>query len=150
MQKKLIIIAILFLSAFSISLTYSALKNTSTGTGTINGASWSVSMVGNNDDIELTSGNTEQAYLLTVNNNSEVNVSYSIKLTNLPDDVRVKLDSNSYVSETNNEITFENAGSILYGANPVNHTLTFTAPLDAPEITNQNFNISVEFKQTLN
>ena len=44
---------------------------------------------------------------------------------------------------------FNNAGTILYNASPVNRTLTFKALLDANEVTNHNFNIDVEFKQKL-
>lgn len=150
MKNKLIITAILFLIAFSISLTYSTLRNKSKGNGIIDSASWSVSLAGSNDNIEITSGNAEQSYVITVDNSSEVDVLYSIKLTDLPNDVKVKLDNNSYMDVINNEIAFENIGTLLYGSSPKNHTLTFAAPLDANEITNKDFNINVEFKQKLN
>ena len=61
----------------------------------------------------------------------------------------VKLNGGSYVEEINNQVVFNNAGTILYNASPVNRTLTFKALLDANEVTNHNFNIDVEFKQKL-
>lgn len=150
MRKKQLIIPLLLYCFFSISITYASYKNKTNGNGSVNGASWQVSFVGNNEDISIVSGNTEQSYVITVSNNSEVDVLYSIKITNLPNNTKVKLDNGSYIEEENNEIVFENVGTILCGENPKNHTLTFTASLDAEEVQNQNFNIKVEFKQKLN
>jgi hypothetical protein len=147
-EKLLVILAIVSLTFFA-TFTYSRYKNVSKGSGTIRGASWSVSMTGNNEDIVLTSGTTEQTYTLTVTNNSEVDVVYSIELSNLPSGMKVKLDSGQYVEEVNNKITFNNAGTMLYGTSPVNHVLTFSSVLDAQEITNKNFNINVVFKQKI-
>lgn len=150
MKKKLVIVLVIITLTFLSAFTYSMYRIKSSGTGSISGASWSVSMAGTNDNIVLTSGSTEQAYVLTVTNNSEVDVIYSIELNNLPSGMTVKLDNGEYVQETNNKITFNNAGTILYGASPVNRTLTFSSILDAEEVTNQDFNIDVTFKQKLN
>ena len=145
----LILILILF-CVFSISLAYSTLRNNYSGKGSIKGASWEVAMMGNSDNIEITSGNSEQEYIITVNNNSEVDVVYSIQLTNLPSGVKVKLDDEEYKMEDNNQITFKDVGTLLYGSNSKKHTLTFSATLDAVEITNHDFNVNVQFKQKLN
>ena len=84
---------------FSISITYATYRFKTNGSGSIENASWDVSLIGNEDDIELISGNNEQAYLITVNNNSEVDITYSITITDLPDNVEVKLDNGEYIVE---------------------------------------------------
>ena len=150
MKKKSVIISVMIIIFLFGAFTYSVYRSLASGTETISGASWSVSMAGTNDNIVLTSGSTEQAYVLTVTNNSEVDVIYSIELNDLPSGMKVKLDNGEYVQETNNKITFNNAGTILYGASPVNRTLTFSSILDAEEVTNQDFDIDVIFKQKLN
>jgi len=149
MRKKILIAIVLLVLSFGIPFTYSMYRNRASGTASLQGATWSVSINGNNDDINLIPGYTEQEYTLTVTNSSEVDVVYSIEITNIPSGMMAKLDSGEYQSATNNKITFTNAGTILYGGNPVNHTITFKAGSDAPEVISQNINIDVEFKQKL-
>lgn len=148
MKKKHLLLPLLIYSFFSISITYATYRFKTNGSGSIENASWDVSLIGNEDDIELISGNNEQAYLITVNNNSEVDITYSITITDLPDNVKVKLDNGEYIKEVNNKVVFEDVGTILYTQGSKNHTLTFTAPLDTEEIESQDFNINVEFKQS--
>ena len=149
-KKKIKLIIIIILLCSFISVSYAIYRSSTSGTATIQGASWSVSTSGNNDTINLTSGSTQQAYTLTVNNNSEVDVSYSISLSNLPDGVKVKLDNNSYVQEDNNQITFNDINALFVNKTTTrNHTLTFTSILDAEEVSNQQISINVLFKQIL-
>ena len=148
MKKTIIISILLVLGIFIASLTYAIYRSNSTGTSTLQGATWSVSASGDNS-VNLTTGSTS-AYTLTVTNNSEVDVEYDIELTNLPSDISVKLDDGSYVQESNNEVTFTNAGTLLYGASPRNHTLTFTTDIDSSVVNNQSVSINVKFKQKIN
>lgn len=149
MKKKIIIALCLLIMSFAIITgTYALYKSSGLGSANMTAATWNVSLLGDNDDIELTSGSTEQEYLLTVKNESDVSVSYIIKITNLPDDVKVKLDTGTYIKETNNEVIFDDDKELLItGTTQRNHTLTFTAPLDTEEINNQKIKIDVEFKQ---
>ena len=149
MKNKIFLVVIgLALTLLLISGTYAVFKSSGSGEATISAATWSVSLIGNNDDIDLTSGSTEQGYLVTVKNESEVSVTYSIKVTDLPDDVKVKLDTGEYKPEEDNEVIFDNVGELLInGTTQRNHTLTFTAPLDAGEVNNHKIKIDVEFKQ---
>ncbi len=149
MKKKIILGAlVLLLGALFISGSYALFKSSGSGQANISAATWSVSLIGNDDDIDLTSGSTEQGYIVTVKNESEVSVTYSIKVTNLPDDVAVKLDTGQYKSEEDNEVIFEDVGELLInGTKQRNHTLTFTAPIDAGEVSNHKIKIDVEFKQ---
>lgn len=152
MKKKIVIaLCLLAILLVMISGTYALYKSSGSGNASMVAATWSVSLVGDDDDIELTSGSTEQEYLLTVKNDSEVSVSYIIKITNLPDGVKVKLDTGSYREESNNEIIFDDDRELLInGITQRNHTLTFTAPLDSVEVSNQKIKIDVIFKQKTN
>ena len=151
MNKKIIIILLFFILCIMITpITYSQFKSNGDATGAIQGASWSVAINGSNDNINLTSGKTEIPYTLTLTNSSEVDVTYSIILTNLPEGIAAKLDGGSYVEEENNQIVFNNAGNISYNSVPINRIITFKALLDADEVSQHDFNIDVEFKQKLN
>ena len=151
MKRKIIIaLCLIVISFVFITGTYALYKSIGLGNANVTAARWNVSLIGNNDDIELTSGNSEQDYLLTVKNESDVSVSYVIKVTNLPDDMKVKLDTGTYQQEINNEVVFDDERELLItGATQRNHILTFTTPLDADEINNQKIKIDVEFKQKI-
>ena len=147
-KKRLVVLCLLIISLAIITGTYTLYKSRGIGSANMTAARWNVSLLGDNDDIELTSGSTGQDYLLTVKNESEVSVSYVIKITNLPDGVKVKLDTGSYQEEINNEVLFDDDRELLItGTTQRNHVLTFSAPLDTEEIVNQKIKIDVEFKQ---
>lgn len=148
MKKKVLVIIVLIVFVSIISYTFAMYRGKNSGTATIRGASWSVSTSGDNS-LNLTAGSTAN-YTLTVTNNSEVDVVYDIELTNLPSGIKVKLDSGSYIAESNNKITISNAGTLLYGDSPKNHILTFTTDLESGVVSNQSVGINVKFKQKLN
>lgn len=148
MKKKILVIVVLLVFISIISYTLAIYRERNSGTATIRGANWSVSTSGNNS-LNLTAGSTAN-YTLTVTNDSEVDVVYDIELTNLPSGIKVKLDSGSYITESNNKITISNAGTLLYGASPKNHILTFTTDLESGVVTDQSVGINVKFKQKLN
>ena len=150
MKKIVIFIVLLFIAIFSVSHSYAMFRSNSSSTATISGATFSVSATSNDTSMSLTAGSTEAVYTLNVKNNSEVNVVYTIELTNLPTGMKVKLDSGSYVTESNNKITFTDVGNLMVGGTTTrNHTLTFTAPLNSTEVSDQQANINVEFRQKL-
>ena len=153
MNKKIIKIVLLLLVVVlnsSILFTYSMFRSSKTGNGTINGATWSVSSVGNKNSITLIGGGSEETYTITVQNNSEVDLNYSILLTNIPNGVQVKLDNGNFITVSNNQITFSNVGTLLYGAVSRNHTLTFKTSINSTEVSSQSVNVNVEFVQKLN
>lgn len=145
-KKKLLLITFsIVLIILTATITYSKYQDNATGKVGIEGATWNVSLIGD-DDIDLTTGE-EQMYSVQVKNNSEVNVIYSIIIENLPDDIKVKLDDNEYVEETDNKIIFTNVGELLVGETVErSHELTFTTPLEAEETENE-VSIKVQFKQ---
>ena len=156
-NKKILILSVFFCFALIITIgyiSYSSLaiyKNSGTGDAEAVTAAWSVSATSNDTTIDLIAGTQVATYSLTVNNDSYVNVIYSIQLSNLPSNIQVKLDTGSYVTESNNSITFSNVGELQYsGTTQRTHTLTFSTPLSSSEITNQSININVIFAQKIN
>lgn len=149
-MKKKIIILLIIPFCFVTSITYSLYKNSTSGTASIGAATFSVSMTGNENAVSIIEGNSTFEETVTVRNDSEVDVTYSIIISNLPTGVQVSLDNEEYVTETNNKIIFEDAGTVLYGASPVSHSLRFNAPLTVDEVSNQSIDVNVEFKQVLN
>ena len=148
--ETIIIVLLLAIINGSVLFTYSSYKSTKTGSASIQGASWSVTSSGDKSSITLTAGVSEQTYTLNVQNGSEVDVKYSIVLSNLPAGVKVKLDNGSFVTESSNTVTFSNAGELLYGGTTSrNHTLTFSVPITSSEVSNQNVPIKVQFAQKL-
>ena len=136
----------LFFLASYVPYSYAKYKASTSGTTEIALASWSVSIAGGNNSITVTSGGATTDITLTTTNNSEVDVTYSLILSNVPSGVSVKVDNGTYYAEQNNSITIPNIGTLaVNGTNT--HTLTFKADLDATEVENQQIGVDVEFKQ---
>ena len=135
-------------SAFNTLSKYASQVNTSDQASV---ARFSVNASGNNANIDMIAGNggSSLTYTVTVTSTSEVATNYSIKLTNVPTGVKVKLDNGSYISGTNNEISFNNAGT--FAPNDSNstrtHTLTFMAEIGASTQSNASIGIDVVFTQ---
>lgn len=151
----LLIYLVLFTSYFSI-MTLSKYVGVTRGAGTTTIAKWEVSTDttdNTSDTLNMTIGNTQESYILKITSTSEVKVSYSIVLSNLPSEVEVKLDNNNTYEtpNNNNTITFSDVGYI--NANVSNndrtktHTLTFNVPIDSSSINANQINIDVLFSQ---
>lgn len=149
MKKKLIIILLISFCCVT-SFTYSLYRLNTMGSTSIGTATFSVSMAGNENDVSIIEENTTFEETVTVTNNSEVDVAYSIIISNLPTGMQASLDNEEYVTETDNQIIFTDVGTVLYGASPVSHTLKFNAPLTVDEVNSQVVDVDVEFKQVLN
>lgn len=154
MKNKLkpIILILLIVFVFCAVQTFAILRKSKTGTGSIDAATWSVtrSQSSSGDSIDITPGSTTDNYLLTVQSASEVDVIYSIIISNLPTGVEVDLDnSGNYRQADNGTIRISPAGTINYNDSPKikNHTLTFRATNAATPISDQEIDIDVEFKQ---
>jgi hypothetical protein len=145
-----IVILVYLISVFCIPSSLGIYKRTSTGTKTIDIADWSVALdqTGVNGSVQVTEGDANgSTYTLNVVSNSEVDVIYDIKISNIPSGVQVKLGNGTYQPQ-NSTVTFTNAGTILYGAGPNTHTITFKANSGATIVNNQTINIDVDFKQS--
>ena len=93
-----------------------------------------------------------QDYRLTVTNNSEVAVIYTIIIKNLPSGVKVGIDDGTLQNQdANNQVQFTNNSLYTLAASGANrsatHKLTFAAPLGTAEVTNQGINVEVIFIQ---
>ncbi len=123
------------------------------GNQTASVAKWDVSItpVTANNILNIVTGPENASsveYTVRVNSNSEVSNSYSIVVTNVPNDIKVSIDHGTEKTPTLNTVTFTNAGSFDVGTTtPYNeHTLTFSAPLEANAANNE-INIQVVFTQ---
>ena len=149
MKTKHIILVLLLicLLTISISVTYAEYSDyfiTSIG-GSV--AKWDVSIEASEDkDITLVAGNDTKEYTIKVKSNSEVKAKYSIVVSNLPENVEVKLDERDY--QSGDVVTFDNAGTInADDSSPVEHKLIFNALLEADKIEDSNIKIDVVFVQ---
>ena len=159
MDKELKIILGMMLIGFAfafaiISPTYSLLRNNSTKNMQLKLADWDVSLVQNGVDDSLTviPGTSTATYNLNIRSLSEVDVKYTIVISNLPVGVEVSIDNGTtFEPQVNNAITFANAGTIPYSAsgNQVTKTLIFRATSGATLVNNQAVNIDVIAEQVL-
>ena len=145
---------ILLFSFFSI-ISFSKFLRNFEKTGSISVAKWNVFLGGDsNATLDIITGNTTedmnlQSYTLNVNSISEVASSYSIIITNVPDNLQVSFDDGELINEENNTILINNAGS--FTANDANsmhsHKITFIAPDDVDDIEDHEIKIDVIFNQ---
>ena len=149
---KPILLIVLLTIVFCAVQTFAILRKSSSGSGSLDTATWSVtrSVSQSGDSIDITKGSTTDNYILTVQSASEVDVIYSIIISNLPTGVEVDLDnSGNYRIPDNGTVIISPAGTINYNDSikTKNHTLTFRATNAATPVTDQEIDIDVEFKQ---
>lgn len=157
MKNKIIKIMIFVIGIsliFYAVQTFALLRNRASGNGSINTATWSVTrnQSQSGDSIEIVPGLSTDSYTLTVQSNSEVDVIYSIIISNLPTGVKVDLDnSGNYRTPTAGTLRINSAGTINYNdsVKTKTHTLTFRAESGTTPVTDQEIDIDVEFKQGL-
>lgn len=152
LKKKFIIffaIYIIFISTYLVINTFSKLNANITKTGTLSVAKWDVSSNIPDNTINLIAGNNIENYTLTVTSKSETASNYSIIISNLPENVQVALDDNTFISPSSGTVTFNNAGS--FNANSANtshnHTLKIKALLGADSQSGSNISVNIEFIQ---
>ena len=122
--------------------------------GNLSVAQWDVSVNSNSTtNFDVITGNTSenlenQTYTFSITSNSEVGITYSITLSNVPSGVQVIFDNNTY-NESNNIVTINNAGS--FNASDINsthnHSFTFIAPAGTTAVMNNEVTIDVDFIQ---
>lgn len=154
MNKKFnIIFALVMLSIFLIPTSFAIYKSQVSSLSSIVSAEWSVSLEQNGVDSDLTviPGISTDTYTLNIKSLSEVDVKYSIVISNLPTGVEVSLNGVDFVPESNGTITFSNAGTILYsptgGTN--SHTLTFRGTNSSSFVNNKRVDINVIAEQIM-
>lgn len=154
MNKKFnIIFALVMLSIFLIPTSFAIYKSQVSSSSSIVSAEWSVSLEQNGVDSDLTviPGISTDTYTLNIKSLSEVDVKYSIVISNLPTGVEVSLNGVDFVPESNGTITFSNAGTILYsptgGTN--SHTLTFRGTNSSSFVNNKRVDINIIAEQIM-
>ena len=157
LKKKIVKFISIYIACFLVfnaAITIAKYISVTSGTGTKDIAKWEV-LYDSSDNvtnkINVVSGNEtqNQTYIIKVTSNSEVKASYSLVLTNVPNDVEAKVDGGNYVSASNNTITLEDIGTINANAsNRTNtHTLKFNTPLNSQVIGENSINIEMKFVQ---
>ena len=140
---------------FLIPSSFALFRSKVETTGSVELAKWDVglSQDGVNDNLTVKAdGEDDDVYLLTVRSNSEVDVVYSIELSNLPSGVQVQLDERDFITvPASHKITIDDAGTIPYTGSEqsVEHTLRFRALTTAEEVEEQEINVKVVMRQAL-
>jgi hypothetical protein len=150
--KSLIIV--LMLSLTVIPLSYAIFRNLIFVDGTLASAVWDVTLVQNgiSNDLTVVPGSSNATYTLNVKSLSEVDVKYSITLSNLPTGVEASIDGVTFPPVSNGTVTFTNAGTILYsaGGSTNSHTLTFRGTNEATTVDSQAVTVNVVAEQMIN
>ncbi len=148
-----IAIVVLMLSFTIIPLSYAIYRNYVLVDGTIASAIWNVTLVQNDGDNNLTviPEASTATYTLNVRSLSEVDVKYSITLSNLPAGIEVSIDGENFPPVSNGTVTFDNAGIIFYssGGRTNSHTLTFRGTNGAAIVNSQAVTIDVVAEQII-
>lgn len=150
LKKKFIVffyIYALILSSFFITKTFSKYSSNYVENANVEVAKWDVSA--NLPDADITIAPvSENTYTLTVTSNSEVSLSYSIKISNLSKNTYVVIDNDRY-SNGENIFTFSNYGNININdqSKTKTHILKFISTPEVTEATNRIVKIEVIFTQ---
>ena len=150
---KITIITLGILILFIVPISYAIFRNSSNATGSLSLATWSVTLnqEGVNDTlVVIPSTQTDATYTLNIESDCEVDIKYSIMISNLPSGVEVSFDGGDFEEQDeNNTITFTDVGTILYTDSEKNQTktLTFRGKSNAEIVENQEVNIDVVVRQ---
>lgn len=154
LKKKFVVFLCLyglfFVMYFSV-VSFAKYTSSVNKSGSIGVAKWDVSVAGSDSQtlpqITIGDASTYQTYNLTVTSLSEVGLTYSLVLSNVPDDVVITIGGVDY-TPANGNITVPNLGSIDAGdtTNKV-HAMTFSVPIDSDQITSETMDIDVVFTQ---
>lgn len=144
------VILVYLVSVFCIPSTLGIYKNTSTASEILNLADWDVALNQNgiSGNVSAQAGGSDGSYLLKVVSNSEVDVIYSITVSNIPSGVTVKIDNGTF-KPYSSSVTFDDVGTINYSDqnHEKTHTLYFKANSGATLVNNQTVDIDVDFRQ---
>ena len=118
--------------------------------GTVHVAEWSVSATAvGAESLVLDAGGNTQSYSLVVENNSEVVSTYSIKVSGIPDGIKIGLDiasESDLATPVGGEVIFSNTGGDLEYAAPDNtrtHVLTLKAESTA-NVTRNDVDLAID------
>ena len=157
-ETKIIIRCLLIIAILSfviITPTISYYKSATQSSASLSLADWNVSLnqTGENSLLTIMQNSSNASYTVNITSTSEVDVKYSIVISNLPVGVEVSIDDGeTFVSQDNDhKITFTNVGTILYtdSVKTKSHTLIFKATSVATAVDDQTVDIDVLVQQML-
>ncbi len=143
--------ALFFLLYFG-TITMASYTGTTERHATVSVAKWDVSLVGEDSQtlptITIGDSNTYQTYNLRVMSESEVALTYSLKISNVPSDLIIEIDGVEY-TPIDNEISIDDLGSFIANDSETTkiHQMKFKVPIDSETIDAQKIDIDVTFTQ---
>ena len=153
-KKKALICLIFLLIVISNSYIIAKYNSSIQSSGNVNVAHWKVNVNTNGNEsnaLNIISENTTADYEIEVSSTSEVALTYSIVLSNVPNGLEVKLDNANKKTPTNNIITFDNVGAFVANGTQEErtrtHTLNFNDPLNTNNSGTKEINIDVVIDQ---
>ena len=155
MKKKILLLSVFAIFVFTVIVTtFAIFRGSGSGTGSVRAATWSISrsQSSSGDSLEVIPELSTDVYNLTVTSASEVDVVYTVIISNLPTGVEVSLDNGTYQPSSNCTVRISNAQTVINYNDAVktkNHTLTFRATSSAQVVSDQEIDVDVEFKQSL-
>ena len=155
MKKKIQLSLAFIVVVFAImATTFAIFRGSGSGTGSVRTATWSISrsQSSSGDSLEVIPELSTDVYNLTVTSASEVDVVYTVIISNLPTGVEVSLDNGTYQPSSNGTVRISNAQTVINYNDAVktkNHTLTFRATSSAQVVSDQEIDVDVEFKQSI-
>ena len=145
-----VLVYFVFLTAYLSVSTLSKYVGSVEGDGTVQIAKWDVSARSDSNDVmNIISGGTTESYNIIVKSTSDVGCTYSVVVTNIPNNVTLSLDGHNPDTHVGDEAIFNNVGRFDAGSNgtEVTHVLKVSANIDATQVTENEISIDVTFVQ---
>ena len=157
MKRKILIIAILalVLCFFVIPGSLAIYRNIANKNNNVASAQWNVvlnqSNVNNYISVVAGDNTSSASYTVNITSTSEVDITYSIVVDNVPTGVTVSLDNGSFQTPSNNTVIFSNVSTINYSDvnKTKSHSLTFKAAAGTTYVTDNEIDIDVVARQLL-
>ena len=157
MKRKILIIVILVIvvSFFIIPGSLAIYRNIVNSNDNIASAQWNVvlnqSSVNNYISVVAGDSTSSASYTINITSTSEVDITYSIIVNDIPSGVTVALDNGSFETPTNGTVIFSNVSTINYSDinKTKSHSLTFKAASGATYVTDEEIDIDVVARQLL-
>lgn len=152
-KKNNIIFILLVLSFNILPITYSRYISKGNGLETSLLAKWEVNMIENSDNsLELISKNASEVnYSFVITSTSDVACDYSLTISNVPNDVIVKVDDNIVNSSgENGTYSINNLGEFAVNSENSTHQHTITFISDQNTLAGQStIDLNVKIKQKI-
>ena len=145
-----VLVYFVFLTAYLSVSTLSKYVGSVEGDGTVQIAKWDVSARSDSNDVmNIISGGTTESYNIIVKSTSDVGCTYSVVVTNIPNNVTLSLDGLNPDTHVGDEAIFNNVGRFDAGSNgtEVTHVLNVSANINATQVTENEISIDVTFVQ---